>query len=65
MRGGEKLSLEQIQEILKASEELAFAGESKEEVYVWIETTMGAQHGRRLRFGRADGGGVGGVGEGG
>lgn len=44
MRGGEKLSLDQIQELLKASKGLVFAGESKEEVYGWIETTM-REHG--------------------
>lgn len=40
MQGGEKLSLERIRELLKASEELRFTGHSREEIYRWVETTM-------------------------
>ena len=44
MQGGEKLSLEQIRAqiraLLKASEEVRFAGHGRAEVYAWIGKTL-------------------------
>ena len=40
MQGGEKLSLEQIQGLLEASQEVRFAGHSREEIYEWIGKTL-------------------------
>lgn len=44
MQGGEKLSLDKIRELMSASEELRFTGHSREDIYKWVETTMG-EHG--------------------
>ena len=46
MQGGEKLSLEQIQAMLKATVEVRFAGHCRTEKYVWIEATLN-EHGYR------------------
>ena len=46
MQGGEKLSLEQIQALLKATVEVRFAGHSRKEMYGWIEATLN-EHGYR------------------
>ena len=46
MQGGEKLSLEQIRALLEATEDLRFAGHSREEGYGWIEATLN-RHGYR------------------
>ncbi|MGI8745397.1 MAG: hypothetical protein ACR2NN_23050 [Bryobacteraceae bacterium] len=53
MQGGEKLSLEQIQAFLDASQEARFEGQSKTEVYGWVTRTL-QQHGYngRKRFGK-------------
>ncbi len=43
MKGGEKLSLEQIQAMLKATVEVRFAGHGRTEKYGWIEATLNEQ----------------------
>src|SRR5450759_833430 len=43
MRNGEGLSVEQINEFLKGSEGVSFAGQDKREVYGWVESLLGAQ----------------------
>ena len=43
MQGGEKLSLEQIRALLKASQEVRFAGHGRAEVYAWIGKTLREQ----------------------
>jgi transposase InsO family protein len=40
MRSGERLSLEQIQAFLKASEEFRFEGSKRKEVYDWVTRTL-------------------------
>ena len=40
MRSGERLSLEQIQASLKASEEFRFEGSKRKEVYAWVTRTL-------------------------
>lgn len=40
MRSGERLSLEQIQAFLKASEEFRFEGSQRKEVYEWVTQTL-------------------------
>jgi hypothetical protein len=40
MQGGEKLSLEQIRALLGASQEVRFAGHSREEIYAWVGKTL-------------------------
>ena len=40
MQGGEKLSLEQIRALLEASQEVRFAGHSREEIYDWVGKTL-------------------------
>lgn len=40
MQGGEKLSLEQIQALLEASQEVRFAGHSREDIYDWTGKTL-------------------------
>ena len=48
-----KMSLEQIRAFLEASEPVQFAGQSREEVYRWVERTLRAQdYGRLNRLGR-------------
>jgi transposase InsO family protein len=54
MQGGEKLSLEQIQELLKATVEVRFAGHSRKEIYAWIEGTLNG-HGYRKQDRRGKG----------
>ena len=44
MQGGEKLSLEQIRALLKASQEVRFAGHGRTEVYAWIGQTLAEQN---------------------
>jgi transposase InsO family protein len=43
MRNGEGLSAEQINEFLKGSEGVSFAGQNKREVYGWVESLLVAQ----------------------
>lgn len=40
MHGGEKLSLEQIRALLEASQEVEFAGHSREDIYEWVGKTL-------------------------
>jgi hypothetical protein len=40
MQQAEKLSLEQIQAFLEASEEVGFEGERQGEIYGWISETL-------------------------
>lgn len=48
-----KMSLEQIRAFLEASEPVQFAGQSREEVYRWVERTLRAQdYGRLNRLGK-------------
>jgi len=53
MQGGEKLSLEQIQALLRASVEVRFTGHSREEIYEWVGKTLRehdyAQQGREAK----------------
>jgi len=44
MRNGEKLSLEQIRAFLKASEDVAFEAEKRQEIYDWMSRTL-REHG--------------------
>jgi len=44
MQAGERLSLEQIRAFLEASEEMQFAGRNREEVYRWVDQTLGQQN---------------------
>ena len=48
MQGGEKLSLEQIRALLEASQEVRFSGHSREEIYEWVEKTLGEHDYARL-----------------
>jgi hypothetical protein len=41
MRSGERLSLEQMQAFMKASEEFRFEGSERKEVYEWVTRTLG------------------------
>jgi transposase InsO family protein len=43
MKGGQRLSLEQIQAFLEASSEVEFAGREREEVYAWVKETLQEQ----------------------
>ena len=54
MQGGEKLSLEQIRALLKASQEVRFAGHGRAEVYAWIGKTL-AEHNYRQQTREAKG----------
>ena len=54
MQGGEKLNLDQIRALLKATVELRFAGHSRQEVYGWIEATLN-EHGYRKQSREAKG----------
>ena len=53
MHQAEKLNLEQIEAFLRASEEIRFKGETREQVYSWIETVLRQQQyeqqGRKAR----------------
>ena len=53
VREAEKLSLDQIEAFLKASEEIRFEGEHREQVYGWVEQVLHQQHyqkhGRKAR----------------
>ena len=40
MQGGERLSLEQIQALLKASQEVCFTGHSRSDIYDWVGKTL-------------------------
>ena len=51
MQNGKKLSLEQIQAFLEASEEIRFKGKRREEIYAWVTQTL-QEHGYRQQ-GRA------------
>jgi hypothetical protein len=39
----DKLSLDQIEAVLDASEEIRFAGENREQVYGWVEQVLRQQ----------------------
>lgn len=43
MHEAEKLSLEQIQTFLNASEAIRFEGETQKQIYHWIEQVLGRQ----------------------
>ena len=43
MHDAEKLSLEQIQAFLNASQEIRFEGEAQQQIYPWIEQVLGRQ----------------------
>ncbi len=45
MQAGERLSLEQMQAFLEASDGIGFAGRNREEVYGWVDQTL-----RQIRF---------------
>ena len=47
MQCGEKMSLEQIRALLKASQEVRFAGHGRAEVYAWIGKTLAEQNYRQ------------------
>ena len=47
MKDGDKLSLEQIQAFLEASQEVHFKGQERKEVYEWITRTLRAQEFRK------------------
>jgi hypothetical protein len=50
VRQAEKLSLDQIQAFLEASEEVQFEGEKREEIYCWVSQTLQIQsYGKRNR----------------
>jgi hypothetical protein len=53
MQEAEKLNLEQIEAFLKASGEIRFEGENREQVYTWIEQVLRQRHyaqaGRKAR----------------
>ncbi len=53
MHQAEKLNLEQIEAFLRASEEIRFKGETREQVYHWIEQLLRQQQyeqqGRKAR----------------
>jgi len=53
MKDGEKLSLEQIQAFLDASQEVRFKGQDRKEVYAWIARTLRVQgyreQGKKMR----------------
>lgn len=51
MKGGERLSLEQIRAFVEASGEVEFQGRDQEEVYAWVNETL-QEHGYR-KLGRA------------
>ena len=44
MHEAEKLSLDQIEAFLNASEEIRFEGENREQVYGWVEQVLRQQH---------------------
>ena len=53
MENGEKLSLEQMQALVEASQEVEFAAGSRSEVYRWVEQTLREQdYGRLKRAGK-------------
>ena len=43
MHEAEKLSLEQIQAFLDASQAIRFEGETRKQIYRWIEQVLGRQ----------------------
>ena len=43
MHEAEKLSLEQIEAFLNASQEIRFEGEAQKQIYHWIEQVLGRQ----------------------
>jgi transposase InsO family protein len=49
MQAGERLSLEQIQAFLEASDEVQFEGRNREEVYSWVEQTLRQQDYPKLK----------------
>ena len=57
MHEAEKLSLEQIEAFLNASQEIRFEGEAQKQVYHWIEQVLGRQeyHQQGVLCGRTSG----------
>ena len=51
METGHRLSLEQIRVFLEASDEVAFEGRNREEVYGWVDQTLREQGYEKLRRG--------------
>ena len=53
MHEAEKLSLDQIEAFLNASQEIRFEGENREQIYGWVEQVLRQQHypkqGRKAR----------------
>jgi len=49
MQAAEGISLEQIQVFLEASEEVEFKARNKEELYDWVNATLGQLHYRKLK----------------
>jgi transposase InsO family protein len=49
MQAAEGISLEQIQAFLEASEEVEFKARNKEELYGWVNATLGQLHYRKLK----------------
>src|SRR5579859_1395200 len=49
MQAAESISLEQIQAFLEASEEVEFKARNKEELYDWVNATLGQLHYRKLK----------------
>ena len=47
MHEAEKLSLDQIEAFLNASEEIRFEGENRQQVYGWVEQVLRQQHYRQ------------------
>jgi hypothetical protein len=53
MQNGESLTVGQIEEFLKGSDGVSFAGQNKKQVYAWVQSTLAAQqytrHGKKRR----------------
>jgi hypothetical protein len=47
MQNSERLTRQQISDFLKASEEIVFSGQSRAEVYRWVERVLVAQEFKR------------------
>ena len=47
MHEAEKLSLDQIEALRNASEEIRFEGENRQQVYGWVEQVLRQQHYRQ------------------
>lgn len=49
METGQRISLEQIRAFLEASDEVRFEGADRQQIYGWVERTLGDQHWRDLK----------------